>query len=50
MDDPEKSSLVRATDLLIELMTTEERNVVFGRLKRKLEGNVADIRALLTGE
>ena len=49
-EEPEKSELVEAVDLLIERMTAEERNVVFGRLKRKLEANEADIHNLLEGK
>ena len=44
------SELVKAVDLLIERMTTEERNVVFGLLKRKLEANESDIHDLLESD
>ena len=50
VEEPEKSELVKAAELLIERMTAEERNVVFERLRSKLEANEADIHNLLEGD
>jgi len=49
VSDPENSDLVKVVVLLIVRMTTEERNVVFGLLKRKLKANESDIHDLLEG-